>query len=76
MELSFYKGFSDHSEFDYKLVNWDLLDGMGRYWKLSLLVHPDKCSHPQAQEAFMALNKAFKDLQDPTKVNLNQPVIM
>ncbi|KAJ4868027.1 DNAJ heat shock N-terminal domain-containing protein [Raphanus sativus] len=29
--------------------------------------HPDKCSHPQAQEAFVLLNKAFKDLQDPEK---------
>ncbi|XP_010415069.1 PREDICTED: transcriptional regulator ATRX homolog [Camelina sativa] len=38
-----------------------------RYWKLSLLVHPDKCSHPQAQEAFILLNKAFKELQDPEK---------
>ncbi|CAE5962941.1 unnamed protein product [Arabidopsis arenosa] len=38
-----------------------------RYWKLSLLVHPDKCSHPQAQEAFVLLNKAFKELQDPEK---------
>ncbi|CAN8246761.1 unnamed protein product [Cochlearia groenlandica] len=38
-----------------------------RYWKLSLLVHPDKCSHPQAKEAFVLLNKAFKELQDPEK---------
>ncbi|KAG8378403.1 hypothetical protein BUALT_Bualt08G0133800 [Buddleja alternifolia] len=38
-----------------------------RYWKLSLMVHPDKCSHPQAQQAFVKLNKAFKDLQDPDK---------
>lgn len=38
-----------------------------RYWKLSLLVHPDKCTHPQAHQAFTALNQAFKDLQDPTK---------
>ncbi|EPS73281.1 hypothetical protein M569_01475, partial [Genlisea aurea] len=36
-----------------------------RYWKLSLMVHPDKCSHPQAHLAFVKLNKAFKDLQDP-----------
>ncbi|BBG99536.1 DNAJ heat shock N-terminal domain-containing protein, partial [Prunus dulcis] len=36
-----------------------------RYWKMSLLVHPDKCSHPQAQQAFVKLNKAFKELQDP-----------
>ena len=40
-----------------------------RYWKLSLLVHPDKCTHPRAHEAFTALNKAFKDLQDPIKVS-------
>lgn len=38
-----------------------------RYWKLSLLVHPDKCSHPQAHQAFTILNQAFKDLQDPIK---------
>ncbi|KAH9323835.1 hypothetical protein KI387_018474, partial [Taxus chinensis] len=38
-----------------------------RYWKLSLLVHPDKCSHPEAHQAFTILNQAFKDLQDPTK---------
>ncbi|KAL8134263.1 uncharacterized protein LOC141712858 [Apium graveolens] len=38
-----------------------------RYWKLSLMVHPDKCPHPQANQAFIILNKAFKDLQDPNK---------
>ncbi|KAL6010638.1 hypothetical protein ACLOJK_001075 [Asimina triloba] len=38
-----------------------------RYWKLSLMVHPDKCSHPEAHQAFVRLNKAFKDLQDPEK---------
>ncbi|XP_068663164.1 uncharacterized protein [Aristolochia californica] len=38
-----------------------------RYWKLSLMVHPDKCSHPQAHQAFIILNKAFKELQDPEK---------
>lgn len=41
-----------------------------RYWKLSLLVHPDKCPHPSAQEAFVKLNNAFKDLQDPQKVHV------
>lgn len=40
-----------------------------RYWKLSLMVHPDKSSHPQAHQAFVKLNKAFKDLQDPVKVS-------
>lgn len=38
-----------------------------RYWKMSLLVHPDKCSHPQANQAFIRLNNAFKELQDPDK---------
>lgn len=38
-----------------------------RYWKMSLMVHPDKCSHPQAHQAFIILNKAFKEIQDPEK---------
>lgn len=38
-----------------------------RYWKLSLMVHPDKCSHPQAHQVFVKLNQAFKDLQDTDK---------
>ncbi|KAF7049640.1 hypothetical protein CFC21_058142, partial [Triticum aestivum] len=33
--------------------------------QLSLLVHPDKCKHPQAQEAFGALAKAQQLLLDP-----------
>nr|CAB3501346.1 unnamed protein product [Digitaria exilis] len=36
-----------------------------QYRKLSLLVHPDKCKHPQAQEAFAALAKAQQLLLDP-----------
>ncbi|KAL4200572.1 hypothetical protein AMTRI_Chr02g254240 [Amborella trichopoda] len=38
-----------------------------RYWKMSLLVHPDKCPHPEAQQAFVKLNQSFKDLMDPEK---------
>jgi curved DNA-binding protein CbpA len=34
------------------------------YWRLSLLVHPDKCAHPSAHEAFQAVSKAAKLLQD------------
>lgn len=34
------------------------------YWRLSLLVHPDKCSHVSAHEAFQAVSKAAKLLQD------------
>ncbi|KAL0370239.1 UNVERIFIED_CONTAM: DnaJsubfamily C member 8 [Sesamum angustifolium] len=36
-----------------------------QYRKLSLLVHPDKCKHPQAKEAFGALAKAQQILLDP-----------
>ena len=32
------------------------------YWRRSLLVHPDKNPHPQAQKAFQALNQAWKDV--------------
>ncbi|KAJ1275466.1 hypothetical protein BS78_05G137400 [Paspalum vaginatum] len=57
------------SPYDVLGVNWKMsTDNMKkRYWKLSLLVHPDKCPHPSAQEAFVKLNNAFKDLQDPDK---------
>ena len=34
-----------------------------RYWRLSLLIHPDKCSHPRAHDAFQAVSKAAKQLQ-------------
>lgn len=34
------------------------------------MVHPDKCPHPEAHQAFIKLNKAFKDLQDPVKVGI------
>ncbi|KAI3709434.1 hypothetical protein L2E82_39196 [Cichorium intybus] len=37
------------------------------YWKLSLMVHPDKCPYLEANQAFIKLNKPFKDLQDPVK---------
>lgn len=30
--------------------------------KVSLLIHPDKCSHPQAGDAFEVLGKAQKEL--------------
>ena len=34
-----------------------------RYWRLSLLIHPDKCDHAQALEAFQAVTRAAKELQ-------------
>ena len=35
-----------------------------KYWKLSLMVHPDKCSHEDAKEAFDAIKKAHTALSD------------
>jgi curved DNA-binding protein CbpA len=37
------------------------------YWKLSLLIHPDKCSHASAGVAFKALSSAASQLQDSSK---------
>ncbi len=34
------------------------------FWRLSLLVHPDKCAHPRAAEAFAAVVKAKDELSD------------
>ncbi|KAG8816306.1 hypothetical protein FRC17_000366 [Serendipita sp. 399] len=38
-----------------------------RYKQLSLLIHPDKATHPQAQDAFDLLKKAENDLSDKDK---------
>ena len=37
------------------------------YRKISLAVHPDKCSHPKANEAFEIIGHAHKELMDPDK---------
>ena len=34
-----------------------------RYWRLSLMIHPDKCRHQRAAEAFQASAAAAKMLQ-------------
>ncbi|KDD74320.1 hypothetical protein H632_c1403p0 [Helicosporidium sp. ATCC 50920] len=38
-----------------------------QFWKLSLLVHPDKCLAPDANKAFAALSHAAEELLDATK---------
>lgn len=38
-----------------------------QYRKLSLMVHPDKCKHPQASTAFDILGDAQKELMDDEK---------
>ena len=35
--------------------------------KISLMVHPDKCKHPHAEEAFELCKKALAELQDEEK---------
>ncbi|KAK9813685.1 hypothetical protein WJX73_003743 [Symbiochloris irregularis] len=35
-----------------------------RFWRLSLLTHPDKCPHPRAHVAFDAVAQAARALQD------------
>ena len=45
------------------------LDDIKRqYRKASLLVHPDKCKHPRAQDAFEVLGHANKQTLDEGKV--------
>lgn len=44
------------------------LDDIPRaYRKVSLAVHPDKCRHPRAKEAFEIIGHAQKELLDPEK---------
>ncbi|KAK9755836.1 hypothetical protein RND81_01G054100 [Saponaria officinalis] len=52
--------------FEYLNLSFDssLEDVKKQYRKLSLMVHPDKCKHPQAKEAFGALAKAQQQLLD------------
>ena len=40
-----------------------------QYRKISLMVHPDKCTHPKASDVFDRLGQAHKDLQDDDKWN-------
>ena len=35
-----------------------------QFRQVSLLVHPDKCTHKDAKQAFELVNKAYKDLND------------
>ena len=37
------------------------------YYKVSRLVHPDKCAHQQAAAAAAAVNQAYDTLSNPVK---------
>ncbi|KAK9093673.1 hypothetical protein Scep_025142 [Stephania cephalantha] len=71
-EITRILGVEIENSYDVLGVNWKMSSDniKKRYWKLSLMVHPDKCSHPQAHQAFVALNKAFKDIEDPDKARI------
>jgi DnaJ family protein C protein 8 len=46
-----------------------------RYRRISGLVHPDKCRHERASDAFQAVKKAYDALQDPNKRRLSAALI-
>ena len=55
----------------YDILNVSPEDAAGvvkkAFWKLSLMVHPYKCDHPQAAEAFDLVKKAHTKLGDPSE---------
>ena len=46
-----------------------------KYRMLSILVHPDKCRHEKAADAFHLLEQAYKQLMDPEKRRIYQRVM-
>ena len=46
-----------------------------RFRMLSILVHPDKCRHEKASDAFHLLEQAYKQLIDPEKRRIFQRVM-
>jgi hypothetical protein len=53
----------------YELLGLTDIAGSGdvrrAFWRLSLLIHPDKCAHPQAADAFALLSSAKNVLAEP-----------
>eukprot|EP00397_Hematodinium_sp_SG-2012_P046593 GEMP01052700.1.p1 GENE.GEMP01052700.1~~GEMP01052700.1.p1 ORF type:complete len:373 (+),score=120.64 GEMP01052700.1:149-1267(+) len=56
------------SAFEVLMIAPDATDGeiTKMYRKVSFLVHPDKCKHPRAHDAFQKVAKAYEELKDPT----------
>ena len=46
-----------------------------KFRMLSILVHPDKCRHEKASDAFHLLEQAYKQLLDPEKRRIYQRVM-
>lgn len=56
------------SPFEILGINPDMPDEQiaKHYRKMSILIHPDKCKHPKARDAFQMLGDAFNQLKDPS----------
>jgi len=56
------------SPFEILGINPDMPDEQiaKHYRKMSILIHPDKCKHPKARDAFQLLGDAFNQLKDPS----------
>ena len=46
-----------------------------KFRMLSIMVHPDKCRHEKASDAFHLLEQAYKTLMDPEKRRMYQRVM-
>mmetsp|Transcript_10694 Transcript_10694/g.29725 ORF Transcript_10694/g.29725 Transcript_10694/m.29725 type:complete len:285 (-) Transcript_10694:197-1051(-) len=47
-----------------------------QYRKMSVLIHPDKCKHEKAAEAFQLLAKAYADTKDPNYKDKYKEVVL
>ena len=58
-------------------VNPDVTDNelTKTYRKMSFLIHPDKCKHEKAHDAFQLLAKAYNDCKDPSQKEKYKEVI-
>lgn len=46
-----------------------------KFRMISILIHPDKCKHTKAADAFHILEQAYKTLMDPEKKRMYQRVM-
>ena len=59
------------------LLNFDCSEeDIKRHYKLfTMSLHPDKCDHPKAKEAFAVVSQAYKTLMDPDKRRIYQRIM-
>merc|ERR1719421_2216294 len=63
--------------FEHLMISPDASEGeiTKQYRKLSILIHPDKCKHESASEAFQILAKAYQEMKDPMYKDKHSDVI-